>query len=75
VLFYVLFVSIVLFYVLVVSIVLFYVLAVYKCVMYYCHRVATQLQLTKISYHVIRDTVLKTNYVLINGFEPEAFFR
>ena len=30
--------------------VLFYVLFVCKCVLYYCHRVATQLQLTNISY-------------------------
>ena len=42
---------IVLFYVLFVSIVLFYVLFVCKCVLYYCHRVATQLQLTNVSYH------------------------
>jgi len=45
VLFCVLFVSIALFYVLFVSIVLFYVLFVCKCVLYYCHRVDTQLQL------------------------------
>ena len=45
VLFYVLFVSIVLFYVLFVSTVLFYVLFVCKYVLYYCHRVVTQLQL------------------------------
>jgi len=44
-LFYVLFVSIVLFYVLFVSTVLFYVLFVCKYVLYYCHRVVTQLQL------------------------------
>jgi len=50
VLFYVLFVLIVLFYVLFVSIVLFYVLFVCKCVLYYYHRVSTQLQLTNISY-------------------------
>ena len=51
VLFYVLFVSIVLFYVLFVSIVLLHVLFVCKCVLYYCHRVATQLQLN-ISHHM-----------------------
>jgi len=49
VLFYVLFVSIVLFYVLFVSIVLFCVLFVCECVLYYCHRVSTQLQLRNIS--------------------------
>ena len=46
---YVLFVSTVLFYVLFVSTVLFYVLFVCKCVLYYCHRVSTQLQLKNIS--------------------------
>ena len=43
--------------------VLFYVLfalcrsvyCVCKCVLYYCHRLAIQLQLTNISYHIISD--------------------
>jgi len=42
----------VLFYVLFVFM-LFYVLLVCKCVLYYCHRMLTQLQLTNISYHII----------------------
>ena len=42
----------------VVSVSVLYV-CVYKCVLYYCHRVATQLQLTNISYHV--------SYCEING--------
>jgi len=32
-------------------IVLFYVLFVCKCVLYYCHRLSTRLQLTNMSHH------------------------
>jgi hypothetical protein len=46
----------------------FYVLLVCKCVLYYCHRVATQLQLTNISYHnipaakILRSLSFAQNY-------------
>ena len=45
-------VVVVLYYVLFVSIVLFYVLFVCKCVLYYCHRVSTPLQLKNITYNI-----------------------
>jgi hypothetical protein len=32
------------------------VLFVCKCVLYYCHRVSTQLKLTNISYHIVTTT-------------------
>jgi len=41
-----------------VLIVFFYVLFVCKCVLYYCHRVATQLQL-KISYQFSKTVVME----------------
>jgi len=37
----------------------YHILFVCKCVMYYCHRVATQLQLTNI-YHIITGELTKT---------------
>jgi hypothetical protein len=36
----------------------FCVLFVCKCILYYCHRVATQLQLTNISYHITQRVVV-----------------
>jgi len=49
------------FYVLFVSIVLFCVLFMCKCVLYHCHRMATQLQLNIsyiISYHIISHHII-----------------
>jgi hypothetical protein len=46
-----------------VFIVLFYVLFVCKCVLYYCHRVATQLQLTNISHHVTSQLAESVEYL------------
>ena len=40
--------------------VLFYVLFVCRCVLYYCHRVTTQLQLTNVSYQFVG---IKTNFI------------
>jgi len=49
---------VVLFCVLFVSIVLFYVLFVCKCVLYYCHRMSTQLQLTNIKSYVVSYPIM-----------------
>jgi len=53
--------------------VLFYVLFVCKCVLYYCHRVLTQLQLTNISYHIIceESRVEKKSFFLCTVLLPD----
>ena len=52
-------------------IVLSYVLFVCKCVLYYCHRVATQLQLTNISYHI---STQKTRQTVVEGCRSQLGF-
>jgi len=44
--------------------VLFHVLFMCKYVLYYCHRVSTQLQLTNISYHIIYHIYLISYHVM-----------
>jgi hypothetical protein len=44
-------------------IVLFCVLFVCKCVLYHCHRMSTQFQLIKISYHIIHYRAQNINWV------------
>jgi hypothetical protein len=47
-----------------VYIVLFYALFVCKCVLHYCHRVATKLLLTKISFQTIYHNPNKLTNVI-----------
>ena len=51
----------------IVCFVLFCVFFVCKCVLYYCHQVATQLQLTNISYHIISYQFLAGVKILLSG--------
>ena len=46
-----------------VFIVLFYVLFLCKCVLYYCHWVSTQFQLTNISYHILYRILYHISYL------------
>ena len=43
--------------------VLFYVLFACKCLLYHCHRVLTQLQLTNISYHIISYHIISYHII------------
>ena len=53
------------------SIALFYVLFVCKCVLYYCHRVSTQLQLN-ISYHIISYLIISYHIMYLTICTPNS---
>ena len=66
----------------VVCFVSFSVLFVCICVLYYCHRVAAQLQLTNISYHIISYHIISYHIIKVNrvsggialSFLPRHYF-
>ena len=55
-------------FVCIVCFVSFSVLFVCKCVLCYCHRMATQLQLTNISYHIISYHIISYQMYRYNFF-------
>ena len=56
----------------IVRLVSFCVLFVRKCVLYYCHRVLTQLQLTNISYHIISYHIISYHIISFHIYWPFA---
>ena len=53
----------------------FYVLFVCKCVLYFCHRVTTQLQLTNISYHILSPACIQPHGLALNSTRTSLSFK